>query len=78
MGTPARSFQAATTKGKALARNGYLFLMVRNDKEQDIPMEEDSRAGCEGLAWEGHIPGMPTSRSYTHHTSHCLMASLFP
>lgn len=57
MGTPARSFQAATTKGKALARSGYLFLIVRNDKEQDTHLEEDFREACEGPAWEGHIPG---------------------
>lgn len=57
MGTPVRSFQAATTKEKALARSGYLFLIVRNDKEQDTPLEEDFREACEGPTWEGHIPG---------------------
>lgn len=57
MGTPARSFQAATTKGKALVKNGYLFLTVGNDKEQDAPVEKDVRAVCQVLTGEGHIPG---------------------
>jgi hypothetical protein len=50
MGTLARSFQAATTKGKALVKNDYLFLTVRDDKEQDAPMEKDCTAVCQGLA----------------------------
>lgn len=48
-GMPAGSFQAATTKGKALVKDGYLFLSVRNDKEQDAPMEKDFTAVCQGL-----------------------------
>lgn len=50
MGMPARSFQAATTKGKALVKNDYLFLTARNDKEQDAPIEKDFAAVCQGLA----------------------------
>ena len=50
MGTLARSFQAATTKGKALVKNDYLFLTVRDDKEQDATMEKDCTAVCQGLA----------------------------
>lgn len=49
-GRAARNFQAATTKGEALVKNGYLFLTVGTDKEQDAPMEKDLRAVCQVLA----------------------------
>lgn len=77
MGMPARSFQAATTKGKALVKNDYLFLTVRNDKEQDTPMEQDFTAVCQGLAWKATSTGEKARLSFVLTTLHTVARHLY-
>lgn len=77
MGMPARSFQAATTKGKALVKNDYLFLTVRNDKEQDTPMEQGFTAVCQGLAWKAMSTGESACLSLSYSPSFTLCHGIF-
>lgn len=79
MGTPARSFQAATTKGKALVKNGYLLLIVRTDKEQDAPRRKTSEqfAKCwlgkaTSLDENAHFPFIPPTLHTVPWHLYCL------